>query len=262
MKFPLDSIESRLRKVIEAWMQPDKQREIHTRLVHEVVKTMQENAVNASDGRILAPCRFTLRLSPVVYRDLQGSAIMDNIIDALTATAEEEGIRFTEAPNMRLDADPAFSEDQIQVVVQPRQPEPGHTSVLLLETAELNRINHAPEFGGAFLIMSDNSVYPLRSPAVNIGRRPDNQVVINDPRVSRLHAQVRYSRGRFIVFDLNSTGGTEVNGQRIRNHALSPGDVISLAGVRVIYGEESMVKRDPDDDTKGMRAGHRGGNGR
>jgi pSer/pThr/pTyr-binding forkhead associated (FHA) protein len=42
-----------------------------------------------------------------------------------------------------------------------------------------------------------------------------------------------------VLFDLNSTGGTYVNGQRIYQHALKAGDVISLSGVPVIYGEDT-----------------------
>jgi pSer/pThr/pTyr-binding forkhead associated (FHA) protein len=51
-------------------------------------------------------------------------------------------------------------------------------------------------------------------------------IVIDDPRVSRNHAQLR-DTGRFVLFDLNSTGGPQ-NGQRTSQTVLYPGDVISL----------------------------------
>ncbi len=51
--------------------------------------------------------------------------------------------------------------------------------------------------------------------------------------------ELRAIRGRYVLFDLNSTGGTFVNGQRITQFTLRPGDVISLAGVTIIYGEET-----------------------
>jgi pSer/pThr/pTyr-binding forkhead associated (FHA) protein len=74
---------------------------------------------------------------------------------------------------------------------------------------------------------------------VNIGRRLENNLVIDDPRVSRNHALLRANNGRYMLCDLNSSGGTYVNGLRITQQALRPGDVISLAGVSIIYGEES-----------------------
>ena len=55
-------------------------------------------------------------------------------------------------------------------------------------------------------------------------------------------------RGRFVVFDLDSTGGTWVNGVRIQQAALTPGDVISLAGLPLIYGQD----QDRMDHTQDM----------
>jgi len=68
----------------------------------------------------------------------------------------------------------------------------------------------------------------------------DNQLVVDDPRVSRYHAQIRYVRSHFTIFDLNSTGGTFVNGQRTTQSVLYPGDVISLAGMPIVFGQDSI----------------------
>src|SRR5512133_408404 len=97
----------------------------------------------------------------------------------------------------------------------------------------------------AFLIVEGVKVFPLNLPVINIGRRLENQLVIDDPRVSRNHAQLRAIKGRFVLFDLNSTGGTFVNGQRTSQTVLYPGDVISLAGVALIFGQDNPPPR-PD----------------
>jgi pSer/pThr/pTyr-binding forkhead associated (FHA) protein len=91
----------------------------------------------------------------------------------------------------------------------------------------------------AFLIINGNEIFSLKPGVTNLGRRADNQIIIQDPRVSRQHAQLRSVRNHFVLFDLSSSGGTYVNGQRISQIALKPGDVISLAGVTLIYGEDS-----------------------
>ena len=62
--------------------------------------------------------------------------------------------------------------------------------------------------------------------------------MVDDPRVSRVHSQLRAVRGRYLLFDLDSTGGTFLNGERIRQALLSPGDVITLAGVPLVYGQD------------------------
>ena len=97
----------------------------------------------------------------------------------------------------------------------------------------------------AFLIVEGVKVFPLTLPVINIGRRLDNQLVIDDPRVSRNHSQLRAIKGRYVLFDLNSTGGTFVNGQRINQSVLYPGDVVSLAGVALIFGQDNPPPR-PD----------------
>ena len=108
---------------------------------------------------------------------------------------------------------------------------------------EKNTDNAFPE--NAYLIISGVKVFPLHTAVVNIGRRLDNTLVIDDPRISRNHAQLRSVDGRYVIFDLNSTGGTSVNGKRVTQCVLYPGDVISLAGIPLIYGQDNPPPR-PD----------------
>ena len=95
------------------------------------------------------------------------------------------------------------------------------------------------------MIIDGIRVIPLNQVIVNIGRRIENTLVVDDPRVSRTHAQLRAINGRYIIFDLNSTGGTLVNGKRVNQCVLYPGDVISLAGAELIYGQKNPPPR-PD----------------
>ena len=51
-------------------------------------------------------------------------------------------------------------------------------------------------------------------------------------------------QGHFVLFDLNATGGTYINGRRISQQILQSGDVISLAGYTLIYSEETDIDED------------------
>jgi hypothetical protein len=93
----------------------------------------------------------------------------------------------------------------------------------------------------AFLIINGLTTFPLIEPVVNIGRDSTNQVHLDDLRVSRRHAQLRLIQGRFVIFDLDSMGGTFVNDVAVTSHALNPGDVILLAGVPLVYGQEEVT---------------------
>jgi len=90
----------------------------------------------------------------------------------------------------------------------------------------------------AFLIIEGVKVQPLLETVINIGRKLENHVVIDDPRISRVHAQLRVIKGQYVLFDLDSKGGTFVNGQRTSQTILYSGDMISLAGVTLVFGLE------------------------
>jgi pSer/pThr/pTyr-binding forkhead associated (FHA) protein len=79
-----------------------------------------------------------------------------------------------------------------------------------------------------WLVFPDGRRVGIGSQVVTIGRLPECAVVLDDPNVSRRHAQVRREGDAIFVVDLGSTNGTRVNGVAVREHRLVPGDVISV----------------------------------
>jgi predicted component of type VI protein secretion system len=79
--------------------------------------------------------------------------------------------------------------------------------------------------------------YELTQELVTIGRDTANPIVINDPEISRKHAQLKAQSGSYIIEDLGSTNGTFVNGQRLMGpHMLRHGEVIMLGEkVSLVY---------------------------
>ena len=66
-----------------------------------------------------------------------------------------------------------------------------------------------------------------------VGRHRSCDVVLPDPTVSRRHARLVYRDARWIVVDLCSTNGTEVNGARIGRCEVRPGDRLCLGDARL-----------------------------
>ncbi len=56
--------------------------------------------------------------------------------------------------------------------------------------------------------------YDLKG-TMNVGRAPDNQIVVDHPTISRHHGWIKEDEGEFMVFDIGSANGTFVNGERI-----------------------------------------------
>ncbi len=79
-----------------------------------------------------------------------------------------------------------------------------------------------------------------------IGRSPDAQVILDDDGVSRRHARLLVQEGDITVFDLESTNGTFVEGERV-GHAgvvLSDGDRIRVGPNTILkYGYQDTVER-------------------
>ena len=90
----------------------------------------------------------------------------------------------------------------------------------------------------AFLIVTGEKHITLEKPLVTLGRSLDNDVILDDATISRKHAQIRWRFGRFVLYDLSKKGRTVVNGVKVSEHALEPGDVIALSQVMIIYVEE------------------------
>ena len=69
-----------------------------------------------------------------------------------------------------------------------------------------------------------------------IGRVPSSDLLVNDPNVSRRHAEVRpHGEGGWQLVDLGSTNGTRVNGTSASEHTLRDGDVITIGGTRIRF---------------------------
>ena len=161
---------------------------------------------------------------------------MDELAAALEVAGSEAGLIFSSRPTLSTSADSSMAENDVQVFASFSLGEVSETQGMQMGAADKNPGNNIPD--NSFLILHGAEVIPLDQSVINMGRRLDNHVVIDDPRISRNHAQIRAVKGHFVVFDLNSTGGTFVNRDRINQSILYPGDVISLAGVTLIFGQD------------------------
>jgi pSer/pThr/pTyr-binding forkhead associated (FHA) protein len=78
-------------------------------------------------------------------------------------------------------------------------------------------------------LVEDGRRHEIRKRRTVIGRSKDCDIQLADPNISRRHAELRRSDvGDWQIVDLNSTNGVKVNGRRVANARLSPGDEITL----------------------------------
>jgi S1-C subfamily serine protease len=81
------------------------------------------------------------------------------------------------------------------------------------------------------LTRHDGAIIQISEKGVQIGRSRNNDLVISDPGVSRLHARIYYSSGQYWLRDENSAGGVMLNSRKLHGQAaLKMGDVIHIGG--------------------------------
>jgi hypothetical protein len=250
MKSSLDQIEARLRSLIEASSQFFPPGNLHTHLAEKLVDAMKDSLLE-ENGTLIAPNSYIIFLNPHNISSWQSEPEMiESLIEILEISAREAGLKFSTRPSIQLESSQVVKEDYLQVTASYFETSVGKTAILPVQMEESSEQDEKLQFRKAYLILNGSQFFPLTQMVTNIGRRPDNHIVLDDPRISRVHAQIRQVRGKYVLFDLEATGGTFVNGHRVTEYTLKPGDVISLAGVNLIYGEDTAgPKSEPPSHT-------------
>ncbi|WP_299026484.1 FHA domain-containing protein [uncultured Thermanaerothrix sp.] len=236
MGFRLEYLESRLRALVEDHLGRVPWRGREEDWSRRLFEALQTALLNQPTGQPL-PSLCVIEVSPSLYAAWHHQeAWQVPLVQALKDVASEAGFTFLGNPQIQLRACAELGEGEIRIRWGWGDEALGETAVLAL--SEPTQAREQPS-KRAFLIVQGKDIFPLDESVISIGRHSDNLLVLPDLRVSRHHAQIRRVGERYVLFDLNSTGGTYVNGERVSRWELQPGDVISLAGVSLIYGEES-----------------------
>src|SRR5215216_2560375 len=246
MKLKLELLEAKLQKLVEdqlAGILPGLK--LEDRVIQHLAAAVKENIVQQKDDGAIAPNVFTLIVATDTSPMWKETRTIEALKNIIMLAGKEVGLRFVGQPTITITTDDSFQPDEVRVVASHKLEPVAETQGMQNQTQSIDAEEGMGIPESAFLIVEGVKVHPLNESVVNIGRRLENQLVIDDPRVSRNHAQLRAIKGRFVLFDLNSTGGTFVNGQRTSQTVLYPGDVISLAGVALIFGQDNPPAR-PD----------------
>lgn len=89
--------------------------------------------------------------------------------------------------------------------------------------------------GAGSLILPTRQRVPLGERPLTIGRLPECNITLNDPNVSRHHAEIRPQGDGFVVVDLGSTNGVKVNGVKVSQQLLADGDQLTIGNTRMQF---------------------------
>jgi hypothetical protein len=236
MSQSLNRLEARLQRLIEeGTARLFASQDTRGLLASRLIESMQAEVSFGEGDLLLAPATYTIHANSEHAAALKSNKqLLDELRKALTQAAAESGVQLAGEPVLHIAPEDNLAAGEFRVRCAGMGESLGNTQSLNPATLATHMI---PK--GAFLIVGGSQIFPLNMPIINIGRKSDNQLVVDHPQISRRHAQLRAISGHYHFFDLGSTGGSKVNGVSVKSVALLAGDVINLAGVPLIYGQDA-----------------------
>ncbi len=226
-------------------------------LARKLVKEMDDHKV-ISVSRIYAPNEYTVFLSPADSQQFEAyeEDLKADLSDYLAEHARRENYDLLSTPAVIMEADEDLQvgefgiatrmvsgpkpppeapvpEPEISRTVIYRPPAQGTMAVSAGDARELGLAREC------VTLTAGNRIYEVGKRVVLIGRGSHADFVLTDANVSRRHAELR-QRGRdYVIVDLDSTNGVEVNGRRVQTKTLADGDMIKLGTTNIKYERRS-----------------------
>ena len=237
---PIDKLESQLETLIEGAFARLFRRRLNARDIAVLItRSMEDNLIEPTDDdpRYIAPDKYQILLHPdtvkhflTAYPNLQ-SRLSNLIVDLGT----QSGYRLNSTPIIKILADRSIPQHQFKVFAE--HGSETHNSTAAMQPMDIPKTQakvHHPK-----LVIGDSETIELKKSLLNIGRENNNDIVIKDDYISRHHLQLRKRYGAYVLFDVNSRGGTKVNNTPVREHRLQNGDVIQIGHTQIIYTDET-----------------------
>ncbi len=98
-------------------------------------------------------------------------------------------------------------------------------------------------------LIINQQVFNINKDLITIGRKLGCDIVIQDNFVSRVHAEIRFEDGKYVLYDLGSTSGSFINNKKVAKGILYSGDLLLIANVPMIFIDDTGDMESPTEDT-------------
>lgn len=250
----LRNLEARLEGLVEGVFNRAFSSEVQpVELARKLVKEMDAHRT-ASVSRVYAPNRYTVYLSPEDRERLEGyeRSLEQELSGYLLEHSRRRGYDLLTRPEVEFETDERLRLGefgiQARMVKPPAQSgesprEAGDGRTMVYSAADPGGRDESTErrpprtVATRAVLTERGRRYVLDGQTAAIGRSRDCECVIDDPSISRRHAELRRGPGgKWEIVDLGSTNGTEVNGRRASRAPLRSGDQVTL-GTRTLSFE-------------------------
>jgi hypothetical protein len=253
----LRSIESKLESLFEGVFGRAFRTNVQpVELARKLVKEMDDHR-NVSVSRVYVPNEYTIYLAPSDREQFSSyeSQLRDELGDYLAEHARRENYVLLTAPKVELETDDDLDVGVFGIATRMVQPsgkpaegpptdaEPGATMVYKptapapQETEAASPVDLGIQREVAILNW-EGKRHELAKRRAVLGRSRDADVQVNDPNVSRRHAEVRQEGATYWLVDLDSTNGVEVKGKRVKRLKLEDGTRFTIGSTEISFTRE------------------------
>ena len=287
----LKGIEKRMESLVEGVFGRAFRRQIHpVEIAKGLTKQMDEGRM-VSISRTYAPNDFTVHLSKEDTESIQAyqAALREELIQYASTHAENKSYHLMTPPKIRFATEDSLRFGEFGVTAKLTGPADGRREKdAPSDTSGQTRIFRTDDIassgggtggaegqGTAAISVEDAKRHGLARERVElvlddgpqaleghgpwtVGRSQDNDVVVDDPNVSRRHARLMRSENGFVVEDLGSTNGTLLDGAPIDRERIESGDELTFG-----QSVARFVRRieAPGEDPRGGEAAAGSGGG-
>ncbi|HET7573137.1 MAG TPA: DUF3662 and FHA domain-containing protein [Gaiellaceae bacterium] len=224
-------------------------------LARKLAKEMEEHR-SVSVSRVYVPNEYTVYLSPGDREQFEGyeNSLVAELEEYLGEHARRENYALLTPPRVLFETDDDLGLGEFGIATRMAQPrhgrreegepaeqvEPGATMIYKPRTQPTEQVS-LEELGvdrQVAVLAWEGRRERLDARRAVLGRSRDADVQIEDPNVSRRHAEIVQEGSTWWVVDLGSTNGTEVNGRRVQRHQLEDGTRFTIGETTVTFTTE------------------------
>ena len=247
-------VESAVRSVVQGAVQSIIPASVQEQEVLDALRQVMSDNVRWENNRQVTPNRYVVRLNPHDYDSLRrrAPALDERVAVDLKRIANDQGYLPTGALRVIFDRNPHVKPGRIVCELAAEdarvaQPVGGGSSPDATQTMDASAMAAPPvapddaavQIPPAWLtLLQPSRGQPMRldRPTITLGRHNTNDIIVSEKRVSRFHAEIRYEHGQFMLYDLQSVNGVQVDGAKVtRPTPLQDRDLIDICGYEFIF---------------------------
>jgi hypothetical protein len=222
-------------------------------LARKIAKEMDDHRT-VSVSRVYVPNEYTVFLSTADREQFEGyeNSLLAELEEYVAEHAKRENYALLTPPRVLLETDDDLALGEFGIatrMVQPKrgeraadapegQLESGATMIYKPKVPQATEAASAADLGverEVAVLTWDGQTKRVDKRRILLGRSRECDIQVEDPNVSRRHAELRQEGASYWIVDLESTNGIEVNGRRVKRAKLDSGDSFTVGSTDIVF---------------------------